>query len=337
MRERPWQVPILRIVFAGFSSARGAVPRRPAHPVPLPRRRMPPSREQRAWPTPRRCSSSTGGWPPRPWPRPRGTGTRAAVIPQARWRRNIADSEITPNVYETMSSDDIMPLEPEFATSFIPCAGTQMVIDDDPEGNYPAGKDLQGRLQAAAGAVHPAAGPRPQAGPDHPQHRPQGPDSSTCWNWRRCTTTCPRTRSARSSARRTTAPRTHRRSTPSLRWTSTLQSGQLDASSTFVAQAVELHLPYIKLPSAIDLGDAALASQYAKATVTIKPPGMPKSTKSGSPQVIDITIDGTPTPAGEAFVSYTLSAPGLALYKQGGFTVLTPTLFGPARATCPRP
>ena len=32
-------------------------------------------------------------------------------------------------------------------------------------------------------------------------------------------------------------------------------------------------------------------------------------TKSGSPQVIDITIIGTPTPAGEAFVAYTLSAP----------------------------
>ena len=53
-----------------------------------------------------------------------------------------------------------------------------------------------------------------------------------------------------------------------------------------------------------------------------------RSTKSGSPQVIDITIIGTPTPAGEAFVAYTLSSAGLAQYKQGGFTVLTPTLFG---------
>jgi molybdate/tungstate transport system substrate-binding protein len=29
----------------------------------------------------------------------------------------------------------------------------------------------------------------------------------------------------------------------------TLQSGQLDASSAFITQAVELHLPYIKLPA----------------------------------------------------------------------------------------
>ena len=42
----------------------------------------------------------------------------------------------------------------------------------------------------------------------------------------------------------------------------------------------------------------------------------------------DITIIGKPTPAGTAFVKYTLSPAGLAQYKQGGFTVLTPTLFG---------
>jgi molybdate/tungstate transport system substrate-binding protein len=113
---------------------------------------------------------------------------------------------------------------------------------------------------------------------------------------------------------------------------STLQSGQLDASSAFITQAVELRLPYIKLPSAINLGDAALASQYAKATVTIKPPGMPKTTKSGSPQVIDITIIGKPTPAGTAFVKYTLSPAGLAQYKQGGFTLITPTVTGDASA-----
>ena len=51
-------------------------------------------------------------------------------------------------------------------------------------------------------------------------------------------------------------------------------------------------------------------------------------TKTGSPQDIDITTIGTPTPAAEAFVAYTLSPAGLAQYKQGGFTVLTPTLFG---------
>jgi hypothetical protein len=40
-------------------------------------------------------------------------------------------------------------------------------------------------------------------------------------------------------------------------------------------------------------------------------------TKNGSPQVIDITSIGTPTPAGDAFIAYTLSPAGLAQYKAG--------------------
>ena len=104
---------------------------------------------------------------------------------------------------------------------------------------------------------------------------------------------------------------------------STLQSGQLDAASAFVTQAIQLHLDYVPLPIAINLGSAALAAQYKKASVTIK-----SGTKHGSPQVIDITIIGTPTPAGIAFVKYTLSPAGLAEYKQGGFTLPTPKVFG---------
>ena len=104
---------------------------------------------------------------------------------------------------------------------------------------------------------------------------------------------------------------------------STLQSGQLDASSAFITQAIELHLDYIPLPAAINLGSADLAAQYHAASITVK-----SGTKHGSPQVIDITTIGTPTPAGTAFIKYTLSPAGLAQYHQGGFTVLTPTLFG---------
>jgi molybdate/tungstate transport system substrate-binding protein len=111
----------------------------------------------------------------------------------------------------------------------------------------------------------------------------------------------------------------------------TLQSGQLDASSAFITQAIELHLDYIKLPPAINLGDVALAAQYAKATVTITVAGA-KVTKSGSPQWLDITIIGKPTPAGIAFVKYTLSPTGLALYKTGGFTLATPVVTGDASA-----
>jgi molybdate/tungstate transport system substrate-binding protein len=105
---------------------------------------------------------------------------------------------------------------------------------------------------------------------------------------------------------------------------STLESGQLDASSAFVTQAIELHLDYIPLPTAINLGSAALATTYGTATVKLTS----GTTKSGSPQVIDITAIGTPTPAAIAFIKYTLSPAGLAQYKAGGFKLITPTVVG---------
>jgi len=74
-----------------------------------------------------------------------------------------------------------------------------------------------------------------------------------------------------------------------------------------------------------------MAAQYMKASVTITSGGQ-KVTKHGSPQVIDITIVGKPTPAGEAFVKYTLSPTGLALYKKGGFTLLPLTVTGDSSA-----
>ena len=112
---------------------------------------------------------------------------------------------------------------------------------------------------------------------------------------------------------------------------STLQSGQLDASSAFITQAIELHLDYIPLPAAINLGDQSMAAQYQTASVTVTSNGA-SSTKHGSPQVIDITLIGKPTPAGIAFVKYTLSSAGRALYKQGGFTLLPPTATGDTSA-----
>ena len=152
--------------------------------------------------------------------------------------------------------------------------------------------------------------------------------SSTCWSSRSPTTTCRRTRSRRSWARATSARSNSSQIYAEASLDSTLESGQLDASSAFVTQAIELHLDYIPLPDAINLASSALASQYAKATVKLAN----GKTKSGSPQVIDITTIGTPTPAAIAFIKYTLSPAGLAEYKAGGFSLITPTVVGDASA-----
>jgi molybdate/tungstate transport system substrate-binding protein len=48
-----------------------------------------------------------------------------------------------------------------------------------------------------------------------------------------------------------------------------LQAGQLDASSAYRIQPAAFKLPYIRLPNAVNLGDAALASDYAKVSVNL--------------------------------------------------------------------
>ncbi len=115
---------------------------------------------------------------------------------------------------------------------------------------------------------------------------------------------------------------------------SRLQAGQVDAASAYLSQAKQLHLHYITLPPDINLGDASFADQYAKASITITSSTGPE-TKTGSPLTLDIsTISGAKdAAAGNAFVAYVLSPAGRALYaKQGGYTLLTPTLTGPASA-----
>ncbi|MDR2987596.1 MAG: substrate-binding domain-containing protein [Nocardiopsaceae bacterium] len=115
---------------------------------------------------------------------------------------------------------------------------------------------------------------------------------------------------------------------------SRLQAGQVDAASAYLSQAKQLHLHYISLPPEINLGDASFADNYAKASITITDSNG-KEAKTGSPLTIDITtIRGAKDPAAaNAFVAYVLSPAGRSLYqKQGGYTLLKPTLTGPASA-----
>ena len=246
---------------------------------------------------------------------------------------NIASKVISPNVFESVGGDNITPLEPKFTKWFIPYAGTQMVVAYNPKSKYAS------QFKAYADGSKPLKGlftllatPGLKLGRTDPNIDPQGRDFIYMLELAQMYYHLPRNTVSKILGTSDYGSSSSSQIYAESSLDSTLQSGQLDAASAFITQAVELHLDYIKLPSAINLGDAALASQYAKATVTIKPPGAAKTTKSGSPQVIDITIIGKPTPAGIAFVKYTLSQTGLAQYKQGGFTLITPTITGDSSA-----
>jgi molybdate/tungstate transport system substrate-binding protein len=239
---------------------------------------------------------------------------------------DIASGEISPNVFESVGGDNITPLEPKYTNWYIPYAGTSMVVAYNPKSKYAS------QFKAFADGSKPLSGlftlletPGLKLGRTDPNIDPQGRDFIYMLELAQAYYHLPSDTvtkilggplaSAKSSEiyDEATLP-------------STLQSGQLDASSAFVTQAIELHLDYIPLPTAINLSSQGSATAYAKATIKLNN----GSTKSGSPQVIDITIIGKPTPAATAFVKYTLSPAGLAQYKTGGFTLITPTVVGSA-------
>ena len=245
---------------------------------------------------------------------------------------NIASGEISPNVFESVGGDNITPLEPKYTNWYIPYAGTSMVIAYNPKSKYAS------QFKAFADGTKPLSGlftlletTGLKLGRTDPNIDPQGRDFIYMLELAQSNYHLPSDTVSKilGTPDFGTASSSQIYAESSL--DATLQSGQLDASSAFITQAIELHLPYIKLPDAISLANSADAAQYAKATVTITSNGA-KATKSGSPQVIGITIIGKPTPAAIAFVKYTLSTVGLAQYKAGGFTLFTPTVVGTSSA-----
>ena len=260
--------------------------------------------------------------------------TKATGYPTTDWvdsagalEAEIAGNEIAPNVFESVGGDNITPLEPKFTHWFIQYASTQMVLAYNPQSKYAS------QFKAIASGKEPLKDlfalmekPGFKLGRTDPNIDPQGRAFIFMLELAQAYYHLPKdtvTKILGGPLASSTSKEIY--SETSL--DATLSSGQLDASSAYITQAKELHLDYIALPPAINLGDFALATQYAKASITITDDGV-KATKTGSPLVIDITIIGKPTAASTAFVKYVLSPAGLAIYKQGGFTLFKPVVTG---------
>ncbi len=104
-----------------------------------------------------------------------------------------------------------------------------------------------------------------------------------------------------------------------------LESGQLDAASAFRSEAVQLHLPYVPLPTAIDFGDPAEAQAYAAASLRLAS----GQVVHGHPLTVTITeIGHHDARAALSFITYLLSPRGRRELAQGGYTLLRPTIVG---------
>jgi molybdate/tungstate transport system substrate-binding protein len=108
---------------------------------------------------------------------------------------------------------------------------------------------------------------------------------------------------------------------------SLLQAGGLDASSAFLSEAIERHLPYILLPNTLNFADPAEATWYHQASVSIGPHQVVR----GAPLTVDITTVGPPSPAAIGFVRFVLSPRGQQLMRENGYSVFAPRILGQKR------
>jgi molybdate/tungstate transport system substrate-binding protein len=238
--------------------------------------------------------------------------------------QEIASGEISPNVFQSVGKDPIVKLEPKSTSWYVQYAGTQIVVAYNPKSKYASA------FKAIASGKEPLKNlftlmqtPGFKLGRTDPNIDPQGRAFIFMLQLAQMKYHLPADTVTKIFGGAAPADPTSPQVYAEASLDSTLQSGQLDAASAYVNQAVELHLAYIKLPPDINLGDPAQKANYAKASITITS-SAGKVTKTGSPLAIDITTIGTPTPAGIAFVKYTLSPAGLALYRQAGYTVFSP-------------
>lgn len=234
----------------------------------------------------------------------------------------IAAGEINPNVFESVGSGPIRSLEPKFTRWYVRLAASPIVVVYSPKSRYAP------ELAAIAKGTRPLkdlfalmAKPGFLLGRTNPDTDPQGQAFYEMLEL------------AQSYFH--LAPGTAHKvlgavDNPSQVFAETaldsrLQAGQLDAASAFLSQAVQLHLPYISLPSAINFGSPARAKQYAKAGVTLSN----GKTVRGVPLVIYATTIGrAPSAAAGAFIAYTLSPSGRAAFASGGYKLLPPRLYG---------
>src|SRR5579863_10124321 len=181
---------------------------------------------------------------------------------------DIASGEIHPNVFESVGGDNITPLEPKFTKWYIQYASTSMVVAYNPKSKYAS------QFKAIADGSKPLSSlftllqtPGLKLGRTDPNTDPQGRDFIEMLELAQMYYHLPSDTVAKILGTPDFGSASSSEIYAESSLDSTLESGQLDAASAFVTQAIELHLDYIPLPTQINLGSAADAAQYKKASV----------------------------------------------------------------------
>lgn len=249
-----------------------------------------------------------------------GTGGASGTLESEIAAKALPDT----NVFESVGSDNITPLEPKFTHWYVQYAANKMVIAYNPKSKYAS------QFAAIASGKKPMKDlftlletPGLKLGRTDPNIDPQGRYFIEMLELAQMYYHLPSdtvTKIIGSPLNSSSSPEIYAESSLD----SVLQAGEIDAASAYYTQAIELHLDYIPLPDMINMGNPADTSFYSTAHITTTN----GTVHSGEFLVMDITTIGKADPAAIAFVKYTLSKAGQAQYKQGGFTLLTTAGYG---------
>ena len=236
--------------------------------------------------------------------------------------KEIAAGEIAPNVFESIGAAPITQLEPSKTSWYVSFASSPIVIAYNPTTSYaPTLKSIsQGKLPLARlFALLGSDGFL--LGRTNPNTDPQGQAF-----YEMIELAVKRYHLPTSQVAKILGPPDN----PAQVFSETslearLGAGQLDAASAFESQAIQLHLPYIKLPASINFGDPRLARVYASASLKLTN----GSVVHGVPLAVDATIIGHhDLRASVAFLRYQLDTAGRRAFTNAGYTVFRPIFVG---------
>ena len=181
-----------------------------------------------------------------------GTANASGTLEQ-----EIAAGEISPNVFEAVGGDNITPLEPKSTKWYIAYAGTKMVLAYNPKSKYAS------EFKAYADGSKPLSGlftllqtPGLKLGRTDPNTDPQGRNFIYMLELAQSYYHLPSDTVAKILGTTDFGSANSSQIYAESALDSTLESGQLDAASAYINQAIQLHLAYIPLPPQINLGDA---------------------------------------------------------------------------------
>lgn len=235
--------------------------------------------------------------------------------------QEIRSGEIAPNVLMTVGGGPIATVEPRFTRWYVEVAASPIVVAYSPHSRYAATlRSIARGATPIAQLFRLLARPGFLLGRTDPATDPQGRAFVLMVRLAQRQFHLPAGTAAADLGGRNPSAQIFDEASLEAR----LQAGQLDAASAFRSQAVQLHLPYITLPTAIDFGDPADAALYARATLRVA-----GTVYHGEPLVIDITqLRGADPAAAIAFVRFVLSPAGRALYRGAGYTLLPERIVG---------